>query len=95
LEKHYSTSELAAAFPRLFNVSTLKKSRMNALNIDGPPFIPLGRKIVYDHEEVMAWLRAARSRRAASAGVPVKAPSVPPARGRPTKVVQIKRRQAV
>ncbi len=88
MPEYYSTSELVEAYPALFSVSSLKKSRMHAATKGGPPFIHHGRKVAYARQDVDAWINALKN--------PTKQP--PRARsetgqiGRPTKAQEIARR---
>ncbi|MBI1198162.1 MAG: hypothetical protein GC203_09895 [Phenylobacterium sp.] len=91
MSEYLNTEELVAAYPALFSVSMLKKSRMKYADVAGPPHINLGRKVVYDRSDVEAWLLGLKRVVQKSAAV---APVVKLRRGRPTKADQIARRAA-
>jgi hypothetical protein len=89
----YSTKQLAAAFPAAFSESSLKKSRMSNAVVFGPPWKTTGTKVFYDLDEVLAWIDNLRPNQAGSA---LEIASPPPRKtgaGRPTKAVEIARRQ--
>jgi hypothetical protein len=64
VSEYLNTKELAAAYPALFSVSMLKKSRMKYADTSGPPHFNIGRKVVYDRSEVEAWLSGKEGRSA-------------------------------
>jgi hypothetical protein len=90
VSEYLNTEELVAAYPALFSVSMLKKSRMKYADASGPPHFKLGRKVVYARSDVDAWLSEMKvgQRRLA-----VVAPPVNIRRGRPSKAQEIARRQ--
>lgn len=91
MSDYLSTQELVAAYPALFSVSMLKKSRMKYAEVSGPPHFNLGRKVVYDRSDVEAWLSEQKL------GQRKIAPLAPVGKrrgGRPTKEQEIARRAA-
>lgn len=91
MSEYLSTQELAAAYPALFSVSNLKKSRMEFSEVAGPPHFRIGRKVVYTRSDVEAWIA---SLKATSPKPVIHRPVEKVTRGRPTKADQIARRQA-
>jgi hypothetical protein len=93
VETFYNTEQLVDAFPSVFSISSLKKSRMLYSDIDGPPYIRVGKKkVIYDHAQVMTWL-ASRCGGAKSNVVQLPAPTRrKPSPGRPTKAQEIAKR---
>lgn len=81
--------ELAEAYPALFSVSSLKKSRMADGVISGPPYFRNGRKVAYARNDVDAWIAGLKNRRD-SQSRKTKASVV--RLGRPSKEEQIARR---
>ena len=86
--RHFlNTEQLATTYPALFSVSGLRKSRMRYPQMEGPPFLKLGKKVAYDEAAVDAWITA----RAVQVTV-VEPPAPARGRGRPTKSQEIARR---
>ena len=56
MSEYLNTEGLVAAYPELFSVSMLKKSRMQYADTSGPPHFNIGRKVVYARSDVEAWL---------------------------------------
>jgi hypothetical protein len=87
--EYLNTEELVAAYPALFSVSMLKKSRMKYADVSGPPHFNIGRKVVYARSDVEAWLS---ERKLGQRRLVVVASRTESRRGRPTKADQIARR---
>jgi len=90
VSEYLNTEGLVAAYPELFSVSMLKKSRMQYADTSGPPHFNIGRKVVYARSDVEAWL----SEKKLGQRNPTPLGSVTKLRvGRPTKAQEIARRQ--
>lgn len=90
MSEYLNTEGLVAAYPKLFSVSMLKKSRMKYADTSGPPHFKLNRKVVYDRSDVEAWLT---EQKLGQRKLAVIAPLTNTQRGRPTKAQEIARRQ--
>ena len=91
MSEYLNTEGLVAAYPELFSVSMLKKSRMQYADTSGPPHFNIGRKVVYARSDVEAWLaekKLGQRKVAPLASVGKRCG------GRPTKADQIARRAA-
>jgi len=89
VSEYLKTEELVAAYPAVFSISMLKKSRMKYADTSGPPHFNIGRKVVYARSDVETWLsELKRGEQKPSASAPV----FNLRRGRPTKTDQIARR---
>ncbi len=83
--RHFlNTEQLATTYPALFSVSGLRKSRMRYPQMEGPPFLKLGKKVAYDEAVVEAWITARQV-----PAVTVAEPAPIPKRGRPSKAQEI------
>jgi len=90
VSEYLNTEGLVAAYPELFSVSMLKKSRMKYADASGPPHFNIGRKVIYARSDVESWLSEKKlGQRKPAAPAPVVKLRV----GRPTKADQIARRE--
>ncbi len=91
--RHFlNTEQLAATYPALFSVSGLRKSRMRYTQMEGPPFLKLGKKVAYDDAVVEAWTKTRERQPSPVDDPPELAPILK--RYRPTKAQQIANRRA-
>lgn len=91
MSEYLNTEGLVAAYPEIFSVSMLKKSRMKYADVSGPPHFNIGRKVVYARSDVESWLFEKKLGHRKSA---TPTPVVKLRLGRPTKADQIARRDA-
>lgn len=91
MSEYLSTQGLVAAYPELFSISMLKKSRMKYADTSGPPHFNIGRKVVYARSDVEAWLSEMKLGQRKVAPLP---PIGKRRGGRPTKTDEIARRAA-